>query len=78
MLNHSTLVYHTGGAESEIARRIADMTQSELARRTGIPQASISEWARGINGMDLGNVQKLLKAIGGSVRRPVLRVRWDR
>lgn len=45
------------------ARRKAEWTQDKLARRTGLRQAAISELERGVAGVHLDNLFRILAAL---------------
>lgn len=46
-------------------REMKGWSQAELSRRSGVPQSTISRLeARGTPSVDLGNLEKLAKALG--------------
>lgn len=54
----------TPGRALQIARELQDLTQSELARRTGIAQSAISAFESGAQEMGLKRVRVLADALG--------------
>lgn len=41
----------------------ADMTQAELARRSGVPREVLSRFTRGLTGMRLGSVDAICEVL---------------
>jgi transcriptional regulator with XRE-family HTH domain len=54
----------TPGRSLQLARELQKMTQSELARRTGIAQSAISAFESGAQEMGLKRVRVLAEALG--------------
>lgn len=57
---------------SEVLRQAiqdSGMSQNELARLTGVEQASISRFTRGERDLSLGSVDRLLPILGLELRR---------
>ena len=46
------------------ARRRAGLTQTELARRLGLPQSQVSRWERGSVAPSLETLQRIVRACG--------------
>ena len=65
MIDHAAL-------RKQLAPHIAALTQSEVARRSGIAQPDISAWINGRRPMPLERVIRLAQAVGG---RPEVRLR---
>lgn len=42
----------------------ADITQAELARRSGVPREVLSRFTRGLTGMSLGSVDAICAVLG--------------
>src|ERR1700733_92744 len=54
---------HIGGVLA-LLREALDWTQSDLARRSGVKRASISEYESGKSTPDVGTLERLLSAMG--------------
>jgi transcriptional regulator with XRE-family HTH domain len=54
----------TPGRALQIAREMQELTQSELARKTGIAQSAISAFESGAQEMGLKRVKVLAEALG--------------
>lgn len=54
----------TPGRALQIARELQELTQSELARRTGIAQSAISAFESGAQEIGLKRVRVLAEALG--------------
>jgi transcriptional regulator with XRE-family HTH domain len=54
----------TRGRSLQIVRELQEMTQSELARRSGIAQSAISAFESGAQEMGLRRVEALAAALG--------------
>lgn len=53
----------TPGEALKIARELQDLTQSELSRRTGIPQSAISAFESGAQDIGLRRIKVLAEAL---------------
>lgn len=42
----------------------SDVTQAELARRSGVPREVLSRFTRGLTGMSLGSVDAICEVLG--------------
>jgi transcriptional regulator with XRE-family HTH domain len=61
-----------------VAREFADISQTEIARRTGIPQQAISAWERGVHEPSFSAVFRVIGACGlDLVALPVARTGPD-
>lgn len=47
-------------------RNALGMTQSALARASGVPQPNISDWEAGKTDMVITNADRMIKALGGA------------
>jgi transcriptional regulator with XRE-family HTH domain len=54
----------TPGRALQIARELQELTQSELARKTGIAQSAISAFESGAQEMGLKRIKVLAEALG--------------
>lgn len=61
-----------GGKIIAVARRDADISQRELARRSGVPQSAISAYEKGLQEPAFGMVAFLVKAAGMQLRTRIV------